>query len=103
MKLRLAKQSLRFRLTPEDIADLQSQKSLRESLHLDARTSWAYDLVLSPAAQPHIAVTGPHVQISLPEKELLTWCESPELAWNFEQTEPKLKVIIEKDIKPHRP
>ncbi len=102
MKLRIYKQSLRFRLTPEDLDELKAKKHLGEKLALSPSTDWSYQLQLSKDPLPHIHSKNAHLQVELPEQVLTQWMESTELSWAYQQEKPVLKITVEKDVKPHR-
>ena len=103
MKLRLAKQSLRFRLSPADIEALKAQQSIKEELPISSSLTWSYELrTASFVNETQLKTDHNSVQILLPENDFLSWLQSEEIEWEYGQTSPLLQISIEKDLKPHR-
>ena len=104
MKLRIFKQSLRFRLTPEDMEILRRNKNIGDKLSLTPQTEWTYGINLKSTALPQIhSEDKTHLSIDVPDKAFLLWMDSKEIEWTYQQEKPVLKIFIEKDLKPHRP
>lgn len=102
MKLRISKQSLRFRLNPQDIEALQVQKSLGERLMITPQTEWSYALTLNSVHSPQVLSKNSHIEIQVPENDFIPWLQGKEIEWSFEQQNPELSISIEKDLKPNR-
>ncbi len=101
MKLRIHDQEIRFRLSPKDLDNLEAQKTLTETLKLAPDVSWTYSLTLN-GETPTLNAQSERVSLTLPETEFADWLRGPEIEWTYQQAEPLLTLLIEKDLKPHR-
>lgn len=99
MKIRIHHQEIRFRLSPSDVETLLKDKRVAETLELAKGISWSYALHLRGQTTTVLATQG-ELNFTLPETEFAEWLESPEIEWLFEQKEPALTFLIEKDLKP---
>ena len=105
MKLRIHHQELRFRLSPRDLEKLETQNSISDRLELSENVNWTYSLTLEKSgagSAPNLVTTPLAFEMMLPETEFRTWLAGPEIEWSYVQAEPKLDILIEKDLKPHR-
>lgn len=101
MKLRIHHQEIRFRLSPKDLDTLETQKTLTETLNLAPNVSWTYSLTLD-GETPTLKSKPERVSFTLPEREFSEWLRGPDIEWIYQQAEPLLTLLIEKDLKPHR-
>ena len=101
MKLRIRGQSIRFRLSPNDIDTLGRGETVQETLHFGAETSFVYGL--APSDIPHVAIdaAGARLLVLCPRTMVTTLVETDNVG--FEHTisgagHPGLTVLVEKDF-----
>ena len=101
MKLRIRGQSVRFRLSPNDIDALGRGETVKETLSFGAEASFVYGLV--PADISHVAVEagGAGLLVLCPRPMVTTRVETDEVG--FERTisgpgSSGLTVLVEKDF-----
>lgn len=103
MKLRISGDSLRFRLTGEEVRTLAEQGSIEERVRFGEGANLVYSLRLDPAAASITAsYAGGAIDIRLPQRAALAWCESVEdvtLAGTQPATsDTPLSIVVEKDF-----
>jgi hypothetical protein len=103
MKLRIQEHSVRFRLSPGDITELQKNNRLSRQLDFSTHCHWCYEISLS-ASQTETSFMAEHTTLSVivPAKKFLNWLDSHAIEWEYEQNSPKLQIVIEKDLKPQK-
>ena len=101
MKLRIRGQSVRFRLSPNDIDALGRGETVKETLNFGLEASFVYGLV--PADISHVAVEagGRDLLVLCPMPVIKTLVETDDVG--FERTisgpgHPGLTVLVEKDF-----
>lgn len=99
MKIRIHHQEIRFRLSPEDVDTLLRSKSLKETLVFSNEVAWTYHLELD-GEKTELSASPLNLKLSLPDSELTEWLESPHIEWIYQQPQPPLALLIEKDLKP---
>ncbi len=100
MKLRLENESVRFRLSPEDVDQLEREKRLGAITRLSPETSWNYSIEASQASIARIEATGSLFRLLVPTVTLAPWLRSAEIELNF--SIDGLHVAVEKDLKPQK-
>jgi hypothetical protein len=100
MNLRLSVESLRLRLSPQDVELCEKSKTVQASVQiLDRSLQFSLDLkqaVLVPFAQ----FADDKIKFEVPDQAFMTWLMSSEIEYSFLQKD--LNVLIEKDLKPKR-
>ena len=103
MKIRLSSQSIRFRLSPEDLSRLARHETLVEEIVVAKGLSWKFELsTASGLKSGSVEANGTHLVLRMPEAETLSWLESKSLSWEYKQKNPHLELYVEKDVKPDR-
>jgi hypothetical protein len=98
MKIRWTKQSVRFRITPSELAALERGKSVSETLQLPSGIAWC--AVITPAAdETSLDFKSGTLNLSLSKADLQQLCIAENEGVYFqEQDEPALRYFIEKDF-----
>ena len=102
MKLRIREQSVRFRLSPEDVASLGRGESVLVSLNLGAEQTFTYGLEMSGTSLLGVKSVRSGVVIQCPVEMLRKLAETDEVG--FERVidlggEGSVTVLVEKDFK----
>ena len=107
MKIRLKENSIRLRLSPQDIKILVQEKSLLGSVVISAQSQIGFQIQLNSDAEISSILTDPElksqflVSLQVPARTFLKWITDPQqIEWDW--TEGPLNVSIEKDLKPDR-
>jgi len=101
VKLRIHHQQLIFRLSPKDLDKLENVKFVSDQLELSSEVNWKYKLTLSDkTTETRLQAKPLDIEITLPETSFLDWLKSHEIEWTYQQTNPPLEILIEKDLKP---
>lgn len=102
MKLRLQTDSLRLRLSCEDVGKLVSEEQLEECVVLGPTPTecFSYRLKLS-SAEPkrRVQVDAQGLEVVVPKERFLRWNESKKMEWEEPCSESGARVLIEKDIR----
>lgn len=94
MKLRINQNSVRLRLTPEEVDTLTSEGTIVSScLLLNA----SLEYVLQTADQWSAEISGSRIKISIPETEVRGWHENDKVGFEH-HFENGLLLLIEKDF-----
>ncbi len=107
MKLRLTRDTLRLRLTSEEIREFQATGRLEERVAFgpDPDETFRYVLERSPgSAELGARLKGPVITVYVPPALAHAWAPSPEpgAALTNAGAATGLRVIVEKDKKPDR-
>lgn len=101
MKLRIKGDSLRLRLTQGEVAQLGETGAVEDRVRFGAGAALIYRLKRdSAAADLRATFANGTVEIRLPEKAALAWCESDEVTLSGEQpaaSDAQLRIVVEKD------
>ncbi len=101
MKLRIRDNSIRFRLTRSEVAQLQ------ESYIVEARTCFTFGVNQTLFYQLEASIEESEIKASfqnntisvrIPRAEAIAWAKSETIALLAEQADSKLKILIEKDF-----
>jgi|SRR6516164_11679096 hypothetical protein len=104
MKLRMHGNSLRFRLSPSEVATLASEGKLEESVQITPAASDLFIYVLETSAQCQEVRAWRcdcKLGVTLPEQLVRSWAASDQVG--IEQTQPvgagaHLRITVEKDF-----
>ncbi len=105
MKLRIRSNSLRFRLTQGEVANLLAEGKLSESVYFSPASSdkLTYSLEISPnALQVFASFQDAEVNIKIPVAEASQWANTSQVGiedTQFVGTETDLRILIEKDFR----
>ena len=102
MKIRIKDQTIRFRLTQTEVAQLHQAKFVEAKLQFSPGQVLAYGLYVKPHDDFDIQFTDQHVQCHLPEHIVHTWALSDQVAIHKELDiahQITLKLMVEKDFK----
>ena len=100
MNLRMSADSLRLRLSPQDVELCEETKTLQESVNINVR-SLQYCLVLKKDLEkPSVEFMNDKIEFAVPAQNFLTWLKSSEIEYDYVQK--NLKILIEKDLKPKK-
>ena len=103
MKIRIAKQSLRFRLSHRDFATLTEANELQEVLQTGPQTQIVFRLQIAEQAPSRpLQQDGPHVNLTVARSAWTLWAEGADIEWTWQLQNPDLLLMIEKDLKPSR-
>lgn len=102
MKLRLQRNSLRLRLSDEEVAQLAERGRLEESIEFDAGRRLTYALEIGGEGAPMSArYERDTITVTLPPAAR-TWHETDRLGFESEQvsaqTGTRLRLVVEKDL-----
>ncbi len=103
MKVRINKQSIRFRLDKVDIDELAKSNRILQSTQLGKGTSMTleYELIFNPLNDFQISFQNNRISVSIPMKIGREWVETENVG--FDRTlelneQQKIYVLIEKDF-----
>jgi hypothetical protein len=105
MKLRIRGNSLRFRLTQEEVARLLAEGKVSESVHFSPtlKDRLTYSLKTSPSATKVFAsFRDAEVNITIPAVEASQWVNTGQVGIEHVQfigKETNLRIVIEKDFR----
>lgn len=100
MNLRLSAESLRLRLSPQDVELCENSKTVQASVDILDR-SLQFSLVLREDIETPLAqFVDDNIEFAMPDQKFLTWLKSSEIEYSFLQK--NLNILIEKDLKPKR-
>jgi hypothetical protein len=101
MKVRLHVKQLRFRLSPEEVAQLTSKCALQEDLFVGEQRL-SYGIAVDAEAQAvKASFDGQQILVILPSAEVSAWADSAEEGIRADQD--GLEILIEKDRGERRP
>jgi hypothetical protein len=99
MKLRIRGNSLRFRLTRGEVAELVRAGSLEETVQFASGSRLIYSLRIgAEAANPVAALDGARITVALPAGPAKLWAESEEVGI-YSPASADLEIVVEKDFK----
>jgi hypothetical protein len=102
MKLRIKGDSLRLRLTQTEVRELAERGSVEDRVRFGGGVSLVYRLRRDPAAASITAsYAGGAVDVRLPERAALGWCDSNEVTLAGTQpatADAELRIVVEKDF-----
>ena len=102
MKLRLHRDSIRFRLSPADVATLTATGEVRETTGFAAGLQFAYSIELDAGAdEPHVTFAAGEIRVALPTNDAHAWADGDAVGIRHEQPAGPgrtLAVLIEKDF-----
>ncbi len=100
MKLRIRGQSVRFRLSPDDVATLGRGEPLKESLVFGPSTAFVYGLVPSDVTAITVDAETNALLFLCPRRLIATLVETEEVGFEsvVDGVEPGLTVLVEKDF-----
>ncbi len=104
MKLRIKGDSIRFRVTPSELAKLMNEQTITEELHIsrEPELSLRYSVHLTTIVEnPSIAFSGRELSLHLPLQAARQWAESHQVGiqvQKFLDENSTLTVLIEKDF-----
>lgn len=99
MKIRWTKSSVRFRITPSELAALEQGQSIGEALCLPDNASWRVAIVPGATSATSLWFEAGELRISLSEADLGRLAEPEREGVYFQQgTEAALRYFIEKDF-----
>lgn len=105
MKLRIAADSIRFRLTPEEASSLSASGKIENVLRFGPAAGQSLTYALESSAEcskMEAAFDGHLIKVVLPQKLVSDWASGTELAMERIQTAgagTQVKIIVEKDLK----
>ena len=102
MKLRIREQSVRFRLSPDDVATLGRGEALQESLLYGVNGAFRYGLAPADIAEMCIDKEADGLIFLCPQPLITSLVETEEVGFEQEvgeAVELRLRVLVEKDFK----
>lgn len=101
MKLRLQADSIRVRLSEEEVRQLGRDGNLRESIILAPGKALEYHLELAAVDRPAVSIQNSAIRIRIPDVAANAWIESSETALQAPESPAGIaSVIVERDIDP---
>ncbi len=101
MKLRIKGQSLRLRLTHEEVRQLAASGRLEEQLWLAADRALTYRIAVTPEAQGvGVRFADDVIEVQLPSPAARQWCEGEEVTLSGSQSlgARALRIMVEKEF-----
>jgi hypothetical protein len=106
MKLRMQKNSIRFRLSPHDLEQLAAESFLQEVIVFSPDKTFHFRVELAVQLEkPELDYQSNRLNFRVPEFQGRRWLESNTVEIIHLQEHPEsqnLQIILEKDLKPHR-
>jgi hypothetical protein len=103
MKLRLQSDSIRFRLSEEEVQRLANHGSVVETVPVSPEHVLSYELKLAPLDRPSPMLDGCHLRIRIPEVAARAWAMSDEIEFQSPPgPETSARLVIERDLEPTR-
>ncbi len=101
MKLRLYRNSIRFRLSPGEVEQLHQRGSLSESISITPNVDFVYGLHSRPIAAAKVTFDSKTLAVELPQTAVAHWAAGSDVEITAEQDVGggrRLKILIEKDF-----
>lgn len=102
MKLRICRNSLRFRLSPADVARLDGTGVILERTRFGAESEFSYSLYTNPDIdRPRAALDARSIRVELPLSVVRDWSRSDTVGISGSQTAGDgsvLEILVEKDF-----
>jgi hypothetical protein len=101
MKLRLYRNSIRFRLGRDEVEQLHSKGSLSESTPIAPGVELTYCLRTGTGAGARVTLESNQLCVELPKAVVADWATSEQVQITAEQEtgpEQSLKILVEKDF-----
>ncbi|NND09427.1 MAG: hypothetical protein HKN87_23890 [Saprospiraceae bacterium] len=102
MKLRIKDQSVRFRLTQNEVRQLLTTSKISASTYLGSKTL-SYEIEGVTGSSCNCLFKDEKICIHIPINSLNAWCSSDQISLQYELRDserfPSLQILIEKDFK----
>ena len=101
MKLRIYRDNIRLRLTPSDVHQLMTSRSLMETTHFPTSTFAYICRLTADVAQPTAKFEANQITVDLPLAAAQRWADSPDATLAGSQPIENgrtLQILIEKDF-----
>lgn len=104
MKLRIQHNSVRFRLSEEDMSLLKSESSLQERLDIGPGQQLAYGVYIRESNRMYLQYREGEIRAIIPTETARLWMESQRtgLRTMVENGESSVLFILEKDLAPRK-
>lgn len=98
MKVRISGNSIRLRLKPSEVEQLECEGSVRDEVDFGGGSILAYTLAVSPdATAPTATLRGSNIEVAIPQAAARRWFSSDQVSIEGEQN--ALSISVEKDFR----
>jgi hypothetical protein len=98
MKLRISGNSIRLRLRPSEVTQLEATGSVSDQVEFGAGSVFTYSLSANAQASAPCAVfAGDRLEVTVPETVARKWAGSDEVS--IEGRQEELSILVEKDFR----
>ena len=101
MKLRVRGNSIRLRVSPDDLATLLRSGQVEDCVSFPGGQTLRYRLEVSAGAEPRAELAGAAIVLQFPQEQVARWACPEEVSMRAEQAladSGRLRLLVEKDF-----
>ena len=106
MKIRISGQILQFRLSAQNLDDLEKRRRLELQIQVTSAMSLNFALIIGEsdgtASEVGLVTSVDRIELTLPGEQFEAWNRSYEIEWELRPANSSLTFLVEKDLKDQR-